>query len=575
MLVLVDGHKINSSGTGIANLSTIPIEMIERVDIYKGGQSAEFGPGALGGVINIITHQGDLPGDLKVKSERVWGKWKTEIYNVSIIDAIISDRLAGKFAYDLHQAVGDFEYSYEVHPDPVPISGRRGNNGSSAASYFLSGSCRLRDEIDLHFSGQVYESRYGLPGRAASPSLSATAGDRRRLFGTSLQRRGRGGALTALDLTFSKSIQQYRDTVYGSTYDSHATNDMFTLRLSHQWFPLRGSHVRLAAEWQRDLFYHHDDAIPALTMGRAKRDNTGFSLGGKQHFDLGWPGLFDELTADAAVRLDWSETRKDSISRLDKTGNNGVRHFSHKIGLTLSRGQTNAITIKASYGNSFRLPSLNALFWIGGNRAHGNPGLRPERSEHSEAGLELNRVLGPVQFSAGVSYFHNYVKDLVEWVYRNNAWQPINISKARITGHEEFVELSFFDGLLNLLYQSTNTTALNRSSEDHTLYNRRLLFYPDYVISYRARFDYRFLELAYTVRVVDSAFTKQENTRYYPGYRVDDFTARLTLPVFDLWRLSLDYRLYNTRDKSYVLLTHYPMPGREWHFGVRLEYGFE
>src|SRR5258708_7977451 len=57
-LVLLDGHRIVSSpfsaGQAI-DLNTLPLSMIERVEVLKDGASAIYGSDAIGGVINIIT----------------------------------------------------------------------------------------------------------------------------------------------------------------------------------------------------------------------------------------------------------------------------------------------------------------------------------------------------------------------------------------------------------------------------------------------------------------------------------------------------------------------------------------
>ncbi len=58
-LVLVDGVRVNPGTLGGAALQHIAPEMIERVEIVKGGRSALFGTDAIGGVINIITRRAD------------------------------------------------------------------------------------------------------------------------------------------------------------------------------------------------------------------------------------------------------------------------------------------------------------------------------------------------------------------------------------------------------------------------------------------------------------------------------------------------------------------------------------
>jgi vitamin B12 transporter len=59
-LILIDGIAVNDASgiTGEYNISAIPIDQIERVEILKGGNSTLYGSDAVAGVINIITKKG-------------------------------------------------------------------------------------------------------------------------------------------------------------------------------------------------------------------------------------------------------------------------------------------------------------------------------------------------------------------------------------------------------------------------------------------------------------------------------------------------------------------------------------
>ncbi|SQH76119.1 TonB-dependent receptor [Shewanella benthica] len=57
-LVLVNGRRMIASGTGAASsvdLNTIPVSMIQRIEVLKDGASAIYGTDAIAGVVNIIT----------------------------------------------------------------------------------------------------------------------------------------------------------------------------------------------------------------------------------------------------------------------------------------------------------------------------------------------------------------------------------------------------------------------------------------------------------------------------------------------------------------------------------------
>ncbi len=56
-LVLVDGKRWVTDLDGIVDLSTIPVAIIERIDVLKDGASAIYGSDAIAGVVNIITRK--------------------------------------------------------------------------------------------------------------------------------------------------------------------------------------------------------------------------------------------------------------------------------------------------------------------------------------------------------------------------------------------------------------------------------------------------------------------------------------------------------------------------------------
>ena len=57
-LVLLDGLRMNEADLESAQLSAIPLEAIERIEIVRGGGAVLYGGGASGGTINIITRRG-------------------------------------------------------------------------------------------------------------------------------------------------------------------------------------------------------------------------------------------------------------------------------------------------------------------------------------------------------------------------------------------------------------------------------------------------------------------------------------------------------------------------------------
>ncbi len=573
VLVLVDGQKINISGSGEANLRTVPIEMVERVEVYKGGSSALYGADALGGVINIVTHKNVVAKHLSAEAEKVWGRWGTDNYNLALADIIPLDRLMARFAYTFKQSEGDFPFSYTVNSGIKPVSGVRINNDFYSQNYFLTGAYDISGDMKVSYSGQLYDSKRGIPGRADRQNENAETRDKRKLVNATIMR-DTGNRNMELNLGFSRFVQHFTDTLSTIKFNSRYTNDIFTARYSQKQTWLKNTETILTSEFRRDILYHTDYQILRMSMGETERNNISLGLLNRQKIDIP-PFMFaDFLSLDAALRYDYSITEKDSTSYMDTVRTNETAFLSPKIGAALSRQENVGYVLRLNYGKSFRMPSINALFWKGDVRSAGNPGLRPERSEHSEAGIELHWRGPSVKVSGGMTYFHSFVRDLVVWRQSGDVWKPVNNEKAQITGHEDFINLHLFDDLIQFQYQNTVTNAINKSP-GHNRYNMRLVFYPHYITGYNVRLSYRYLTLQYHIRRVDKAYVTEANTKYYDRYTVKDLMMGANFEIAHSWRISLDYKIYNLDDETYLLVSNHPMPGREWNFGVKITYGFD
>ncbi len=55
--ILIDSRPIYGALTGVYGLEQIPSNMIERVEVIRGGSSALYGSSAIGGVVNVITKE--------------------------------------------------------------------------------------------------------------------------------------------------------------------------------------------------------------------------------------------------------------------------------------------------------------------------------------------------------------------------------------------------------------------------------------------------------------------------------------------------------------------------------------
>lgn len=103
-LILMDGRRLMSSNpNGSVDLNTIPMSMIENVEIITGGASSTYGSDAIAGVLNFKLRQNFSGAELSVQhGETTHGDGATE--HISVL-------LGGNFADNRGNAVVAFEYS--------------------------------------------------------------------------------------------------------------------------------------------------------------------------------------------------------------------------------------------------------------------------------------------------------------------------------------------------------------------------------------------------------------------------------------------------------------------------------
>lgn len=93
IMILVDGEPLIGRTAGTLDLSRIPVNNIERIEILKGPASALYGSEAMAGVVNIITRRGvtglGWNGGLRTSSNHTWNvnqslAWSNDRWNTSL-----------------------------------------------------------------------------------------------------------------------------------------------------------------------------------------------------------------------------------------------------------------------------------------------------------------------------------------------------------------------------------------------------------------------------------------------------------------------------------------------------------
>lgn len=159
-LILVDGQRLNPVDSGTINWESVPIDSIERIEILQGGASVQYGNGAVGGVINIITNGGAKSLN---QASVTYGSYNTLINNAilrnkfedtaiqltantSNTDGWRQNSAANAYSFDakLTQGLGgadnvyvDLFFNHSNAQSPGPVSGQAGS-GNPASVYSTS-----------------------------------------------------------------------------------------------------------------------------------------------------------------------------------------------------------------------------------------------------------------------------------------------------------------------------------------------------------------------------------------------------------------------------------------------------
>src|SRR5271156_1788766 len=67
-LVLVDGVEVNSGATGSFDMANLTTDNLDRVEILRGAGGSLYGSQAIGGVVNVLSQEGEGPGTASLLS---------------------------------------------------------------------------------------------------------------------------------------------------------------------------------------------------------------------------------------------------------------------------------------------------------------------------------------------------------------------------------------------------------------------------------------------------------------------------------------------------------------------------
>ena len=533
VLILLDGERLNSAQSGEVDLSVLPMLGIQRVEVLRGGASAQYGADAMGGAVNIVTSELQNEG-VRVSMEGLIGSFGTRSASVGGTLGAPWGSLAMTYR-DLHSD-GTFVYRGTDGSESVRNNADVSSHSASFRSVLLLGEQGAKATLNLGLLNQ--ES--GDPGMIGLLSSDARKRNANVLLNASFE----------LPIQFhTPSIQMYVHSLHFQYNDPKAyipvDNDSRNVALGMQaqdkfmpvsWMLLTGGYAirvdrfsgnSLSAQYQRTLHsvYFQDELNP---LGE-KNGGSAF------------------LSLVPAVRWDSYQDFGDQVSP--------------KMGLVVSAGDPLEFSIKSNVGRSFRAPTFNDLYWPRDNFSVGNPALTPERSIDVDAGLHVSYLSNP-GIHAGITWFSNAVRDLILWQPGyGGIWSPHNVGKAAIWG----LELETGAGPLFDIFSFTWSYTWLNARDESGLPNEdglQLPYRPEHLHKAIVQANTGLFHASAEFLYMSRRYASAANTVYLLPFHTIDLSAGLDVNL-DSGTLSLLLTFRNIENTQYQMIEGYPVPGRE------------
>lgn len=411
-LILVNGQRISENEITPADLASISLGTVERVEILRSSGAVLYGGGATGGTVNIIT-RGPRQQERSAQVTGTVGSYDTQ--GISAAVHLATERL-GLGVNAARLTSDNYRYNNALSQDNV------------AGDLTVFGD---RGPISLKFSQGSQE--LGLPGARTEAQLStdrrgatnpedfSSLDDTRVTLGTT--QRVAGDVELAVDLTHRE--RKSRTFQFGGNNDinGRVTGVAPRLRVPFALGPAKNNLV-VGGDWDR---WNFNNSISSFSyFGASEQQNSALYIQDTV-----------ELPTRTILSIGVREQRVDTTLTETQTSEQ-VRNV-HASELALRQGLGDLWTVYGKIGRSFRLPVVDEIRSFG----FGLPNLlEPQTSRDAELGVQFAQQGRRARIAMFQSRLENEIM-FVPFALSAFSGQNVNLPPTRRTGLE-------FDGTMLL-----------------------------------------------------------------------------------------------------------------------------
>lgn len=299
------------------------------------------------------------------------------------------------------------------------------------------------------------------------------------------------------------------------------------------------------------------------------------------------------LTSFTALSGKYEAARFDAVATLLYTAAMPLAmddgHAAHRLTKSLSASckplDGADWKLRASYRESFRLPTFNDLYYL----RVGNRNLRPERAQQFNVGTTYTFNLQPSTINhkpytinptpytlcLTADVYYNNVRDKIVAIPTLFAWHTRNVGRVAMLGTD--ISLSMASSPVRWLRLGLGTNyslqyAVDVTTSEAKNYRDQIPYVPRHSGNVCLTAETPWCNAAYTLSAVGERYALAQNT---PAYRLAPY-ADHTVSLNRSFRLGSALTLHasieglNLAGRNYEVIKYYPMAGRNYRVTLRL-----
>jgi len=411
-LVLIDGVRVESSTLGGAVWATLPLSLIDHIEIIFGPQSTFYGADALGGVIQLFTKRGDGPA--QVQASTGYGTYATSISTASIFGSTEeSNKLRYSFGINNESSNG-----FNTVASNNPCSAGNASKNRCAPGYPTSNMGYSRESATGQISkdwaeGQEYgfkmlasRDNYQYPGFSSSyriPEINSQVGS---TYMASLYSKNQ------ITQNWQSLFQISQSTNYAQSLTT-ATSDPISMP-------------------QNDFLWQNNIKIgtDVLQISAERRNQFVNATYSPAISGLPYVSSIDQTRTTDSVAASYQLKRGANLATVSLRNDNISSYGSQTTG-SAAYGYffTDELRANINYGTGFRAPTFNDLYYPG----YGNVTLQPETNRNLEVGLHYETR----KYSIHLVAYDNKIDNLIiplPCTNQSSGYCPTNFDKTELSG---------------------------------------------------------------------------------------------------------------------------------------------